>query len=250
MTSGGAAQFPATEARGANDAEPYGTAVILAYNEAANLEEALRSMRAVLDALPLPFELLVVDDGSTDGTGPLADSLAVSLPLTRVVHHGRNLGLGGGYRTGFAEARGQVITFFPADGQYPPSIVAQMLPLAADHDLVLGYVEGRGDSALAAALSMGERALYRLLFGPLPPFQGILMLRRHLLQGIELRSRGRGWGVIMELILRAHRGGASIASLPIPLLPRRSGRSKALTLRAIGANLLELLELRLRLLGG
>lgn len=226
---------------------PFGSAIVLAYNEAACIEAVVREIRATLDALPFAFELIVVDDGSTDATGRIADALAEELPQTRVVHHGTNLGLGGGYRTGFAEARGEVLTFYPADGQYPAEIVGRMAPLMADHDLVLGYVDRRTDSRLAALLSAGERVLYRILFGPLPRFQGICMFRRSLLEGIELRSRGRGWGVIMELIVRAVRGGARVVSVPIPLLPRVEGRSKAVTLRAIQANLKELLLLRARL---
>lgn len=221
--------------------------VILAYNEETTLEGVVRSTRTLVDTLPTAFEILVVDDGSTDNTGQIADDLAGSLPRTRVLHHERNLGLGGGYRTGLVEARGEVLTFFPADGQYPAKIVAAMAPLMAKHDLVLGYVKQRTDSRVGAALSAGERTLYRLLFGPLPRFQGICMFRRSLAQRIELNSRGRGWGVIMELIVRAVRSGASHTSIPIPIFPRQDGHSKAVTPTAVLANLRELLLLAWRL---
>ena len=90
--------------------------------------------------------------GLQDGTGALADRLAKDVAGVRAVHHVPNQGLGGVYRTGFKEARQDFLTFFPADGQFAPEILARFVPLMADHDLVLGYLpEGRKGLALVAA---------------------------------------------------------------------------------------------------
>ena len=94
-----------------------------------------------------------------------------------------NLGLGGVYRTGFERATGDLVTFFPADGQFPASILHAFYPLAAGHELVLGYLPQRDGSLLARGLSAAERVLYRALFGPMPRFQGVFMVRRTLLAG-------------------------------------------------------------------
>jgi glycosyltransferase involved in cell wall biosynthesis len=218
--------------------------VVLAYNEAENLEPAVLELLGELRTAGRSFELIIVDDGSTDATGTLADDLAAREASVRAVHHGRNLGLGGGYRTGLREARGKLLTFFPADGQFPAAIITQFLPLTASHDLVLGYLPERASSFVAKALSLGERVLYRLLFGRFPRFQGIFMIHRRLIDEIPLVSDGRGWGIVMELIVRAARGPYSITSVPTECRPRRAGESKVQNTRTIVANLKQVVALR------
>ena len=221
--------------------------VVMAYNEVAGLEPVVRELREALTRLGRPAEIVIVDDGSGDGTGALADRLAGEIPGVRVVHHPSNQGLGGVYRTGFREAREDLLTFFPADGQFPPEILERFAPLMADQDLVLGYLPEGRKGAAGALLSLGERALYRTLFGPLPRFQGIFMIRRAALQGLTLVSTGRGWAVVMEMILRAVRAGLRIRSEPTSLRPRSSGVSKVQNVRTIWANLRQMVALRGRL---
>lgn len=218
--------------------------VVLAYNEAENLEPAVLELLGELRDAGRSFELIIVDDGSTDATGALADGLAARERGVRAVHHGQNLGLGGGYRTGLGEARGTLLTFFPADGQFPATIISQFLPLAEAHDLVLGYLPERASGWIAKGLSLGERILYRLLFGRFPRFQGIFMIRRRLVDEIPLVSEGRGWAIVMELIVRAARGPYRITSVPTECRPRRAGESKVQNTRTIIANLKQVVALR------
>src|SRR6266481_6346723 len=132
----------------------------MAFNEAANLEPLAREVRACVEGLGIAAEILIVDDGSTDGTGAVADRLAAEMPDVRVIHHGLNRGLGGVYRTGFEEAQGELISFCPADGQFPPSILETFVPAIEGYDMVLGYVPRR-DSLFGRVLSGVERAIYR-----------------------------------------------------------------------------------------
>jgi len=220
--------------------------VVMAFNEAANLEAVVREVRATLDRLGVPAEVLIVDDGSTDGSGGVADGLARDVREVRVVHHETNRGLGGVYRTGFDEARGELVSFCPADGQFPPSILQSFVPAIEGHDMVLGYVVRR-DSLFGRVLSGVERAVYRVLLGPLPRFQGVFLVRREALQRITLGSEGRGWAIVMELLVRASRAGWRMTSLPTPIRPRLSGVSKVQNARTVWSNLRQLLELRSRL---
>ncbi len=160
--------------------EPFITVVVMTYNEVATVEETVRELHGVLTVLASPFEILVVDDGSTDGSGAIADALGEALQNVRAYHHPQNLGLGGVYRTGFAQARGTFLTFFPADGQFPAVLLKDFWPWLASHDLVLGYLPRRKNSLLGTFLSKMERLVYRVLFGPMPRFQGIMVLRRQL----------------------------------------------------------------------
>jgi glycosyltransferase involved in cell wall biosynthesis len=219
--------------------------VVMAYDELANLEPTVAELLAALARLPPDrHELIIVDDGSRDGTGALADRLATAHPGVRVVHHPENRGLGGVYRTGFQEARADLVTFFPADGQFPAAILVDFHPRLRDHDLVLGYIPRRDSSLLARGLSLAEKVLYRGLFGPMPRYQGIFMVRRDLLASLDLRTTGRGWGVVMEMVLRIARGGHRVASLPTELRPRLSGRSKVNNPRAVWNNLRQAFALR------
>ena len=218
--------------------------VIMAYNEAASLKMVADEITAAVQRLEISYELLIIDDGSTDATGEIADYLAQQSGVVRVVHHAPNGGLGAVYRTGFVEARGLYLTFFPADGQFPASCIEQLLAVMPNHDMVLGYIPSRRGMVLSRMLSLLERLLYRALFGVLPTFQGVLMFRRALLKNIELKSRGRGWTVLMELIIRTSRGGYRVTSIPTGVRPRFAGHSKVNNLRTIMANLIQVLELR------
>jgi glycosyltransferase involved in cell wall biosynthesis len=219
--------------------------VVMAYDEAANLEPTVHELLGSMARLPAAaHELVIVDDGSRDGTSELADRLAAAHPAVRVVHHPENRGLGGVYRTGFSEARGELLTFFPADGQFPATILEDFYPRLADHDLVLGYIPRRHSSLVARGLSLAEKVLYRALFGSMPRYQGIFMVRRELLASLELRTTGRGWGVVMEMVLRIARGGHRVLSVPTQLRPRLSGRSKVNNPRAVWNNLQQAFTLR------
>jgi hypothetical protein len=221
--------------------------VVLAYNEVDNLAQAVSEL---LDELALradDWELIIVDDGSTDGMGPLADRLAEGRAGVRVVHHSRNLGLGGGYRTGFREARGEWLTFFPADAQFPAEIIRAFYKHTPNVDMILGFLPNRESDALGKALSLVERVLYKLMFRSFPRFQGIMMFRRKLLAELPLISEGRGWAVVMELILRASRGPYRLLSVPTEVRPRLSGASKVSNVKNIVANLKQLWELSQRL---
>lgn len=218
--------------------------VIMAFNEVDGLSAVVREISETLSRLGCATEIVIVDDGSSDGTGDMADRLARDIGGVRVIHHAGNQGLGGVYRTGFREARLDCVTFFPADGQFPAEILERFWPPMQDYDLVLGYLPEGRSGLLGAALSWAERLLYRALFGPLPRFQGVFMVRRAALERLKLTSAGRGWAVVMEMIVRAVRAGYRIRSEPTWLRPRRTGVSKVQNARTIWSNLCQLVALR------
>jgi glycosyltransferase involved in cell wall biosynthesis len=220
------------------------TVIVMAFDEVNTLEAVVGEIDRATRELEMPYELVVIDDGSSDGTAVIADRLSRQLPRVRVIHHEVNRGLGEVYRTGFAAALGRFVTFFPADGQFPPAIINRFLLQIEEADIVLGYLPNRHSSLLAKSLSLAERVLYRLLFGPLPRFQGVIMFKRKLLDELELRSTGRGWTVLMELIVRASREGYRLVSVPTAVRPRMSGKSKVNNLRTIWANLKQVVALR------
>ncbi|MBT9589265.1 glycosyltransferase [bacterium] len=220
------------------------TVALMAYNEIEGLEQTVRELSQALRLQQVSFELLIIDDGSQDGTGQAADQLALEMEEARVVHHPVNYGLGEVYRTGFEQARGEWLTFFPADGQIPADCLADFMAKFADHDLLLGFIPARRRTLLAKLLSLLERAIYRVLFGYFPPFQGIFMIREEELRKHRLLSRGRSWVNLMELVLRATRGKARWATVPTSLRERYGGQSKVRNLRTTMENLLQVFWLR------
>lgn len=218
--------------------------VIMAFNEQDSLEIVVKEINALLRSLARTYEIIIVDDGSYDGTGTVANNLAKKLCEIRVIHHEANKGLGGVYKTGFLHAQGDLITFFPADGQFPADIIKQFLPLMKNVDMVLGYLPERNSSLLARCLSKIERFMLRLLFGSLPRFQGLVMFKRKLLEEFTLKSSGRSWTVLMELIIRAQKGRCKIISVPTMFRKRLHGKSKVNNIPTIWANFYQMIALR------
>jgi len=181
--------------------------IVMAFNEVQTLRAVVEEIGSSFSSAAWRHETVIVDDGSTDGTGGLADSLAESVPAVRVVHHSANRGIGEVYKSGFAAAKGDLLTFLPADGQFPAAIVADFLERIPEADLVLGFLRVEQRGWFARSLSASERLLYRLMFGRLPRFQGIMLFRRSLLGTLGIQPGGRGWGVLMEIVVKAIRAG-------------------------------------------
>lgn len=220
------------------------TCCILAWNERASLRAVVEELRSGLLKLGVPYDILIIDDGSTDGTSELADTLAAECADVSVVHHGENRGLGAAYRTGFQQANGTYVTFFPADGQFSAALLERFFPLIEGYDLVLGNLPARRDSLKGRVLTRAERLVYWLLFGTVPRLEGMLMLRRSILAQIPIRSEGRGHANVWELVIRAARGGYRYTGVPIEVRPRMAGTSKVNNFRTIRANLLQVWRLR------
>lgn len=225
--------------------------LVKAFNEAQSLETVVAELEQAFDTSPWTYEIIIVNDGSRDRTREIADTLASEARHVRAIHHPVNRGIGEVYKTGFAAMRGAFMTWVDGDGQLPPDVFPRFAQLLNDEgaDLVLGYVQERSESrtGLGALLSLAERSLYRLMFGPLPKFQGALMFRTRMYQSLGLAPAGRGWGMVMELIVRATRGGYRVLEVPIVLRARMSGSSKVTNLPTIVANLKQAFEVWRRL---
>jgi glycosyltransferase involved in cell wall biosynthesis len=220
------------------------TVVVMTFNEGESLPGVVQEIHQALVEMRRRFEIIIVDDGSRDSTSLAAASLAQQVEGVRVVTHPENLGLGSVYRTGLREASQDLVTFFPADGQFPAAIIPRFAEAIEGHDAVFGTLDNPV-GPVGALLNRAERIFYRLLFGRFPRFQGIVMFRRRILGEISLRSPGgRGWAVLMELILKVSRGPYRFTNARTTLRPRQTGRSKVRNLRTIWVNLVQAVRLR------
>ncbi|MGH2617512.1 MAG: polyprenol monophosphomannose synthase [Thermomicrobiales bacterium] len=208
--------------------------VVPTYNECSNIETLVHG---VLAQGPR-YRVLIVDDGSPDGTGELADALAVAHPdRVEVIHHAAKGGLGPAYIAGFRRAlelAPDIIAQMDADLSHDPAALPQLVAAARQADLVLGsrYIAGgriAGWSFWRRLLSRMGGAYARVVLGaPIADLtSGFKVWRPNTLASIESdRLRSDGYGFTIEATWRALRRGATVAEVPIIFTDRVAGASK------------------------
>jgi dolichol-phosphate mannosyltransferase len=214
--------------------------VLPTYDEAPNVEAIVRAAHEVLTrAAPEGFRILVVDDGSPDGTGEIADRLAEELPEVSVVHRTVREGLGPAYLAGFAHAlhagAGYVMEM-DADFSHDPADLARLLEAvrSGGADVALGsrYVRGGGveDWSLLRRFVSRGGSLYASLMLDLRIRDltgGFKCFRREVLEAIDLPTvRSKGYAFQVELTYRAVQGGFRVVEVPIVFRDRVRGESK------------------------
>src|ERR1041384_2422850 len=125
---------------------PYLSLVIPAYNEEENVGELLRRVESALSALGRPYEVIIVDDGSSDSTPRLLQEAMLTRPWLRVLRMAKNGGQSAAFEAGFAAARGQIIATIDADLQNDPEEIPRLLPMLDGYDMITGWRKDRHDS--------------------------------------------------------------------------------------------------------
>ncbi len=216
---------------------------IPAYNEVTTLRDVVRASLAQLDLLDADGIVFVVDDGSTDGTGALADALAAEDRRVVVHHHPENRGFSGAIRTALTASGADFVFLIPADGQVPVDILPRFWDSRADADVILGVRRPRADTRWRQFLSWGYHAISRLLLGiRLTEFSSTLLARRHVLE-IPTASRPRSAALLAEVMARGQRSGARFKEIPYRHLPRAGGVPKGGDLRIAAHTFFELLRI-------
>jgi dolichol-phosphate mannosyltransferase len=207
--------------------------VIPTFNERDNLGELLDGIRTHVPAA----QVLVVDDGSPDGTAALAAEIGARRGGVEVLQRGRRLGLGSAYREGFrlGLARGyRRLVSMDGDLSHDPRYLPALLAATDEADLGVGSRYLRGVSVVnwslkRLALSVLANGYARRVTGlPLRDCtSGFLCFRREVLEGIGVeRLRFNGYSLLVELKYRAHRRGFRLREVPIIFVERRSGLTK------------------------
>jgi dolichol-phosphate mannosyltransferase len=211
--------------------------ILPTYNEAENIEPLVEAALAQLATTGRPHTILVVDDGSPDGTGALADGLAERHPEVRVLHRVAKQGLGRAYLAGFAEALAggaDLVLEMDADFSHDPGDLPRLVAAADAADLVLGsrYVPGGGVvnwGLVRRALSRGGSLYAQLILGvPVRDLTGgFKCFNRRVLEAVDLQHvHADGYGFQIELTYRAIQAGFSVTEVPILFRERRVGQSK------------------------
>jgi glycosyltransferase involved in cell wall biosynthesis len=220
------------------------SAVMPAFNEEANLEQSVGRMAAALTALARAFEVIVVDDGSRDGTAEVLERLQAIHPRLRVVRHPVNRGYGAALRSGFAAARYPWVFLMDADNQFDPADVAVLLARAADADIVAGYRKQRRDPLPRRLNAWAFFTLVTILFGRLARDVNCAfkLMRRDLLARMELHSEGAL--INTEVFVLARQLHARVVEVPIQHYPRTNGRQTGASVRVVVRAFSELLAFK------
>jgi dolichol-phosphate mannosyltransferase len=206
------------------------------YDERGNLEPLVRALGEVLDVER--DRVLVIDDGSPDGTGEIADRLAAELPWVDVLHRGRKEGIGRAYLAGFSralETDARLVLEMDCDFSHDPRDVPRLIAACEDGaDLALGsrWVDGGGTEnwgVVRRVISRGGSLYARLVLGvPVRDLTGgFKCFRRTVLETIDRNAiAARGYGFQIEGTYRTLRAGFRVVEVPITFVDRRVGESK------------------------
>jgi glycosyltransferase involved in cell wall biosynthesis len=195
--------------------------LVPAKDEAANLPLFMEQAAEAFRASDASFEVIAIDDGSTDETWVVLGALAERYPFLRRVRHRRQRGIADALRTGYLHARGDVLVFYPADLQYKPEDIPRLVApiLAGESDMVTGYKQGKYEKAFVSHVyNWLSRSLFEI---PVRDLNSVKAYRREIMEQLPVRP---DWHRYMIVIAAAQ--GFTVSEIPVPLYPRHAGRSK------------------------
>jgi glycosyltransferase involved in cell wall biosynthesis len=186
-------------------------------------EQLLKVLGSQEQSRTAPFEILYVDDGSTDGSGPLLDQLAAQYPEVKVLHFDRNYGQTSGFDAGFRHAQGDLVVTMDGDLQFDPADIPTLLPLAARYDLVCGWRTRRQDSLVRKLSSRVAYLVRSAVTGDRVHDTGcsLKVFRRAVIERLPLFE---GMHRFFPALAQMH--GFTVTEAPVRHLPRAHGRSK------------------------
>lgn len=213
------------------------------YNEQENVVRTVEQALAVLEKLNVDFEVIIVDDGSCDATGQIADEIASRDNRVKVVHHQTNLGYGAALQSGFKAATKELVFYTDGDGQFDINEMPPLLPLTKQYDIVSCYRLNRRDNLIRKINGWGWTKLVCLLFGmKIRDIDCAFKLyKREIFDNIKLSSAGAL--IDTEILARAIGKGYTITQKGVRHYPRAAGAQTGANLKVILRAFKELFKL-------
>jgi glycosyltransferase involved in cell wall biosynthesis len=217
------------------------------HNEEGNVERVVAALRAELPKLAERYQIIVVDDGSRDHTGELADRMAAGDPHVNVVHHPANRGYGAAVISGIRACTEPWVVLCDGDGQFEAADIARLAAQVHACDVVVGHRVQRADPLMRRINGKAWTLLMRFVLGirVRDIDCGLKLFRRDLLEGIDLQARGAM--ISAELMAQLVGRGARICEVDVRHLPRLSGEQSGANLKVIARAFKELFLLHGRL---
>jgi dolichol-phosphate mannosyltransferase len=220
---------------------PFLTVFIPAYNEEQNLLSCVDVVLEKMDEFKVDVEILIVDDGSEDASGAIAEQLASKHQVVRVIHHQQNMGIGAAFVTAAKNAAGEWLILIPADLALEPHELRHYLDAAPKADVVVGLRSDRSDYTLARHIvSQTNIFLVRFLFGMQEhQFQYISMYRMEVLREIEIEYWHSAF-FLAEILVKAKALGKKLVEVDIKYSPRVSGNATGAKLKLVALTVRDL----------
>jgi len=216
--------------------------IIPAYNEEKNIENAVLHNLETISSLGFDFEIIIVNDGSSDSTAVKAKALISRSPAIRFIDHPRNLGLGAAISTGIKSVTKEYVIFSPCDSPFDREDLESFATEMGKADLIIGYREARpGYTRFMLLSSRVYNLLIRLLFGiKVKDINWIHMYRTKIFEKIKIEASGVF--MIAEVVVKAKRLDYSIAEVPCKMKLRVHGRASASKISVILKTIRELIK--------
>lgn len=192
------------------------TFIVPALNEERVVESTVRDIWSTVDALIETYEIILIDDGSSDRTGAIMEQLALDLPRVQVLHNVPNIGLGASYQRGLAHAKFDYVMMLCGDGGVPASSLPPIIDKIGTADIVVPYMLNlrKLKTPLRYAVSQGYTTLLNILFGyRLRYYNGLPVHRRALLNAITITSSGFGFQA--EILVKLLKSGCSFVEVGV-----------------------------------
>ncbi len=208
------------------------------------MEKVTRNALAVAESISDDYEIIIVNDGSKDRTGEIADRLAKENPAVRVVHHEKNMGYGAALQSGFKNATKELVFYTDGDGQFNMEEIIKLLPLIENYDIVSGYRKKRMDPFIRKVNAF----LWGLLVNTLFKIKvrdvdcAFKLYKRKIFEDISLTSQGAL--IDTEILAKAVAKGYKIAEVGVNHYPRLAGKQTGAKLSVIIKAFVELFKLK------
>ncbi|MEO8193939.1 MAG: glycosyltransferase family 2 protein [Gemmatimonadales bacterium] len=195
--------------------------LVPARDEAENLPLFMEQAAAAFAGASERYEVIVIDDGSTDDTWELLQSLSTRYPFLRAVRHRVSRGIAESLRTGYLSSRGSILVFYPADLQYRPEDIPRLVGpiVAGESDMVTGYKQGEYDKAFVSGIyNRLSRSLFKV---PVRDLNSVKAYRREVMETLPARPDWHRYMIVMAVAQ-----GFTVSEVPVPLYARHAGKSK------------------------
>lgn len=209
--------------------------IVPCYNEEGNLRGTIEAIKGALASSGRfsSFEILVYNDRSTDGTGPLADEIAKNEKGVKVIHNPKNMGFGFNYTDGVKRATKDYVMMVPGDNEIPARAIEKVMALAGEADVIIPYTANPEVRPLSRrVISRAFVAIINTLFGlSVTYYNGTCLLKTKLLKKVPLKTWG--FAYMAAILVRLLKSGASYTEVGVAIAQRNAGRTKAFAMKNV-----------------